>query len=90
MGELERMGRLSSSLNTFELLQDIVVFRDLFIPIMEQQMAADEQLPKWTKNDPESTKKGTPRGAFLLFVRSEITQDNPFQIESAKSASQTD
>ena len=31
----------------FELLQDIVVFRDLFLPIMEERMAADEQLMKW-------------------------------------------
>ena len=31
----------------FELLQDIVVFRDLFLPIMEERMAADEQLIKW-------------------------------------------
>ena len=31
----------------FELVQDIVVFRDLFIPIMEERMAADEQLMRW-------------------------------------------
>ena len=31
----------------FELLQDIVVLRDLFLPIMEERMAADEQLMKW-------------------------------------------
>ncbi|HCC64173.1 MAG TPA: hypothetical protein DEP62_03070 [Flavobacteriales bacterium] len=31
----------------FELVQDIVVFRELFIPIMEERKAADEQLIRW-------------------------------------------
>ena len=31
----------------FELVQDIVVFRDLFLPIMEERKAADEQLIRW-------------------------------------------
>ena len=37
----------------FELLQDIVVFRDLFLPIMEERMAADEQLMKWISAEVE-------------------------------------
>ena len=45
------MARLPDSF--FELVEDIVVFRDNFIPIMEERMAADEQLMKWISAEVE-------------------------------------
>ena len=36
-----------SRIPCFELLEDVSLYRHNFIPIMEERMAADEQLMRW-------------------------------------------